>query len=114
MAFFTTMLVVGAGAFAVSTLTALLVIRFAGRLRLMDIPNDRSSHVRPTPRGGGLGIVAGTIGGVRSCMRPGLKRPHVLMALVFGSGAIAAISLVDDIRGVTGGPAAVISSAIGR
>ena len=36
----------GLGAWAVS--------RSAGRFGLIDTPNDRSSHSRPTPRGGGL------------------------------------------------------------
>jgi Fuc2NAc and GlcNAc transferase len=35
---------------------AFLVARFAGRLGLIDIPNERSSHTAPTPRGGGIGI----------------------------------------------------------
>ena len=96
-----TLLVVSAGAFVVSTLTALLVIKCAGRLRLMDIPNDRSSHLRPTPRGGGLGIVAATIGGVIVLNAAGVESAApFLRPLVFGGGAIAAISLVDDIRGV--------------
>jgi Fuc2NAc and GlcNAc transferase len=25
--------------------------------QLLDIPNDRSSHTQPTPRGGGLGFI---------------------------------------------------------
>lgn len=32
--------------------------RFAYRCGLIDIPNERSSHVLPTPRGGGVGILA--------------------------------------------------------
>jgi Fuc2NAc and GlcNAc transferase len=37
----------------------------AETLRLIQIPNHRSSHVQPTPNGGGLGIVvAGSIAGV--------------------------------------------------
>ena len=33
-----------------------LVLR---HLRIIDVPNERSSHSAPTPRGGGLGIVLG-------------------------------------------------------
>jgi hypothetical protein len=32
--------------------------------RLLDIPNERSSHSSPTPRGGGLAIAVTTIGGI--------------------------------------------------
>lgn len=35
-----------------------MVCRFAGRLGLLDCPNERSSHCTPTPRGGGVGIFA--------------------------------------------------------
>lgn len=37
---------------------AWFISRYARHFGLLDIPNDRSSHVRPTPRGGGVGIVA--------------------------------------------------------
>lgn len=37
------------------------VHRFAGPLRLMDTPNERSSHTLATPRGGGIGIVAASV-----------------------------------------------------
>jgi len=40
----------GLGAWAVS--------RSAGRFGLMDTPNERSSHSTPTPRGGGVGLLA--------------------------------------------------------
>lgn len=35
--------------------------RFGGGLGLMDRPNERSSHSVPTPRGGGVGIVAASV-----------------------------------------------------
>lgn len=35
--------------------------RYAYRFGLVDIPNDRSSHSLPTPRGGGIGILAAFI-----------------------------------------------------
>jgi UDP-N-acetylmuramyl pentapeptide phosphotransferase/UDP-N-acetylglucosamine-1-phosphate transferase len=31
--------------------------------RVLDVPNDRSSHTTPTPRGGGLGVMAGVLVG---------------------------------------------------
>ena len=56
--------------FQVSTLLVLLaslvlgafgawfMSRYAYRFGLVDVPNDRSSHDLPTPRGGGIGILA--------------------------------------------------------
>ena len=34
-----------------------VVRRYAMRRHMLDIPNARSSHTIPTPRGGGVGIV---------------------------------------------------------
>ncbi|MDP2778099.1 MAG: hypothetical protein Q8O48_10690, partial [Anaerolineales bacterium] len=34
-----------------------LIRRYAEKRQLLDAPNERSSHVSPTPRGGGLMIV---------------------------------------------------------
>ncbi len=36
-------------------IVALIEQRF--RQKLLDIPNERSSHTQPTPRGGGLGFI---------------------------------------------------------
>lgn len=44
--------------FALSVFGAWLVARFAGKLFAIDCPNARSSHLRPTPKGGGVGILA--------------------------------------------------------
>ena len=37
---------------------AWLVVRHAATLGLMDRPNERSSHRQPTPKGGGIGLLA--------------------------------------------------------
>jgi len=42
--------------------------------RALDIPNERSSHSRPTPRGGGLVIVAGFLAGLDSPWRCSRRR----------------------------------------
>ena len=39
-------------------LGAWIIGRFAGKVGLLDHPNERSSHKEPTPRGGGIGILA--------------------------------------------------------
>jgi Fuc2NAc and GlcNAc transferase len=46
------------GAAIMSWLICAVVKTHAQKWRLVDVPNTRSSHVAPTPRGGGLGIVA--------------------------------------------------------
>ncbi|NJK51648.1 MAG: glycosyltransferase family 4 protein [Leptolyngbyaceae cyanobacterium SU_3_3] len=56
--YFTLLLILLAG--STSLLTTDLVRRMFS-LQLIDIPNDRSSHLQPTPRGGGLGFILGFI-----------------------------------------------------
>jgi len=46
-----------AAVFIVSWGLTFVLRRYALSKRLMDIPNERSSHVVPTPRGGGVAIV---------------------------------------------------------
>ncbi len=73
------------------TLASLL---YCGKSLPMDHPNARSLHVTPTPRIGGLGIMAGVL--VASVwLADGALLP--VMLAVF---ALAAISLLDDMRGL--------------
>ena len=66
-----------------------------GRGRLpMDHPNERSLHATPTPRIGGLGIMTGV--GVASVW---LAETH-LLPVVLGAFALAAVSVLDDVRGL--------------
>ena len=68
------------------------------RRQIMDVPNHRSSHSRPTPRGGGLAIVAITVCGllIYGCFSPG----HWSVILPYSAGAvlIAVVSFFDDLR----------------
>ena len=43
--------------FSSSFVLANLIRRYTLKKNLIDLPNDRSSHTIPTPRGGGLSIV---------------------------------------------------------
>ncbi len=56
MILFALLIMVGLVSFS---LTA-IVLRYGEPLRLVQIPNHRSSHTHPTPTGGGLGIVLAT------------------------------------------------------
>jgi Fuc2NAc and GlcNAc transferase len=74
---------------------AALMVRHARRLNCVATPNHRSSHVRPTPSSGGLGIVAaGLLAGIALTTNPGLNGWSI-MAL---SLLIASVGLRDDIR----------------
>lgn len=57
--------------------------RHAPALGLVDVPNGRSSHARPTPKGGAVGILAAfVVGTLILKVRAALWIPAVVLALV--------------------------------
>jgi Fuc2NAc and GlcNAc transferase len=88
-------LILAAIAAVASFLTAWFVMRRAERLGLVQEPNARSSHTRPTPSGGGIGIaVGGTIAGLLSA----LLLPFLGVPVIMASVLIAYIGYTDDRR----------------
>jgi len=91
----------------VAALSALLtrVARDMGtRSGMLDVPNDRSSHVRPTPRTGGIAIgFATVIAWVAYLALVGGLSSEVLVLLV-GSMFAATLGFVDDARSLQPGP----------
>ena len=74
---------------------------YAHRLGLLDRPNQRSSHVRTTPRGGGIGIVAGVLAGL-AVANWYVHPAGVVPWIVVGSAClVAAAGLLDDVRGLS-------------
>jgi UDP-N-acetylmuramyl pentapeptide phosphotransferase/UDP-N-acetylglucosamine-1-phosphate transferase len=72
---------------------------WAERRHFFDIPNERSSHARPTPRGGGLVIVIlTTIGLAVAWFKYPVGTPAVLAAYLVGVWLIAGVSWLDDLR----------------
>jgi len=71
---------------------------FALRSGTIDVPNDRSSHEVPTPRGGGIAILTGLVAGLLA-VRPAIDDPLVI--LLAGTAAIAAVGLIDDLRSLS-------------
>ena len=86
-------------AFTASYLLVFSIRRWALRSNLLDIPNERSSHTRPVPRGGGLAIVVVSLIGliIIWILRPAWPWSALF---VYGSGAtlIAFVSWLDDLR----------------
>jgi Fuc2NAc and GlcNAc transferase len=71
--------------------------RIALRHSLLDIPNQRSSHSLPTPRGGGLAILlAFYLGAVALVLTGWVAIPHVLGVGGCGLG-IAMVGFLDDL-----------------
>jgi Fuc2NAc and GlcNAc transferase len=64
--------------------------------RLLDIPNERSSHSSPTPRGGGLAIAVTVLGGLILAAVLGWIDWDLALALTGGGSMIAAVGWIDD------------------
>lgn len=75
--------------------------RFAERRAILDRPNERSSHSRPTPRGGGIAIVVLTLTGsiAMQLLRGGWTWTQ-MTAYAAASAVVSAVSWADDLRGV--------------
>lgn len=70
--------------------------RYALARSIIDVPNGRSSHTVPTPRGGGVAIVLTFLLAIAGLMLDGAGDSRTLVALG-GSGAlIAVIGFMDD------------------
>lgn len=70
--------------------------RYALHKSLLDIPNGRSSHTLPTPRGGGVAIVISYLVALVWMLWAGLMGRDLFLAM-FGAGAlIAALGFLDD------------------
>jgi len=72
-------------------------------VKIMDVPNERSSHDAPVPRGGGIAIVATFFLGVLAIFLLGDKAPlteqYYYWAFLGSSILIAGISFYDDVSG---------------
>lgn len=97
----TTPFVAAPAALVTSTLLIFVLLRATlARQLLIDAPNERSSHTRPKPRGGGVGVVGGlAVGLMAAAPDHSLERP----ALVLLASALicAGVGLWDDLRGLS-------------
>ncbi|MCP5181353.1 MAG: hypothetical protein H6993_00750 [Pseudomonadales bacterium] len=80
------------GGLASAVALLFLLLRHAVRLRLVSVPNSRSSHHRPTPTGGGLAFAVPVLGWCALSALPFGR------TLAIGAGVLALLGLVDDAR----------------
>ena len=77
------------------------IVRLMVRVGALDHPGSRSSHTRPTPKGGGVGIMAAFVVGL-SVLYLTAGRARVpdtpFLGLIVASGLIAVVSWTDDLR----------------
>jgi Fuc2NAc and GlcNAc transferase len=89
-----------AGIVVATLLFALTLTRVVQRIALargvLDVPNQRSSHRVPTPRGGGIAIVITTATAWLGFAWAGILQGDIAIALLGGGLLVALIGLLDD------------------
>jgi Fuc2NAc and GlcNAc transferase len=70
--------------------------RYALAKNLIDIPNDRSSHSVPTPRGGGIAIVVSFLASLPVLNSADWLTTPVCLALAGAGAVVAAAGFLDD------------------
>lgn len=85
--------------FLLSAVITFAVLQFASRASLIAVPEDRSSHIAPTPVGGGLAIVGAYQVGLLYLQWKGFLSASEFAALSV-SLVVAIVGLIDDRRHV--------------
>ena len=70
--------------------------RYAIAASIIDLPNDRSSHSVPTPRGGGVGVVVAFTAAILVQATTQAIPVRVVLALLGSGLPVALVGYVDD------------------
>lgn len=93
------LVVLGSGVFALTVVFVDVVSSWVIRRGIIDVPNVRSSHSQPTPRGGGIAIIVAMALGLGGYV---LLDPAPALGLVIyyalGGVLVGGISWADDVR----------------
>lgn len=82
-------------AFTISFALTPLIRWYGRRAGVVDVPNERSSHQVPTPRGGGIAILAGIL---VTATAFGVLEERAALVIAAGAIVVAIAGLIDDIR----------------
>lgn len=77
------------------------VVRLMIAFPILDVPNHRSAHRNPTPRGGGLGVVVAFVAGMLVLYQAAQfarLADTKFLGVILAAVAIAAVALWDDVR----------------
>ena len=86
---------------AISFVITHLMRKNAIKRNKFDIPNERSSHQNPTPRGGGVAVVAAFVFGLLALLIRGDIASKSFYAIVLPGSLVAIIGYLDDVGRVT-------------
>jgi UDP-N-acetylmuramyl pentapeptide phosphotransferase/UDP-N-acetylglucosamine-1-phosphate transferase len=96
--------------FAVAMSAAPLVLRVMLQRGVLDVPNHRSSHVSPVPRGGGVACLAGVLAGLALASA---RHQDVPWLAVSGAVCLAIVGFADDRGALAAAPRLGAQIAVG-
>jgi len=96
---------------ASAVITRQLIVN-SHRFSKMDIPNERSSHVTPTPRGGGIAFVATSLIGFLLLLLNSALTGTELLALCCAGSIVAIAGHLDDRQKISGATVRLVLHAI--
>jgi len=86
------------GLFLLSLVLTYGIKEYALKKAILDVPNERSSHSIPTPRGGGLAIIITFLIGLLVFHK---EFSSTLLLALFSVLPIVFVSLIDDVKSLT-------------
>lgn len=92
--------IAAAASFLVALIGTGLLSRILADRGILDLPNQRSSHQRATPRGGGIAVVAAILVGFGILILAGQSLPPGIGAVIVITLVIAGVSWADDVHGL--------------
>jgi len=93
------LLVIALFCFACGLLGVMTIGTWLRSRLILDVPNERSSHASPVPRGGGVAIVAAVLIILGWGVATGRIGPApAILAVMAASSLVAIVSFIDDLR----------------
>lgn len=80
----------------ISAFLTYLTVKSRTKHGIIDIPNERSSHMTPTPRGGGIAIVLVVLATFIGLWLTGTMAPRDALSISAGSLIVAVVGHLDD------------------
>jgi len=99
--------------FLASAFTTRQLVAQSHRLSTLDVPNERSSHLSPTPRGGGIAFVAASLIGFLLLLLDDTLDHADLLAICCAGVIVAIAGHLDDRQKIAGATIRLVFHAIG-